>query len=347
VPVTTELAPSTVVVPTPIPTITGWRRLLIRPFVAAVRASLRVSPRPMAYLIRRQFARGGALTKAELDRHAPGGITAYRDERYGEGEAARLDVYVPDHAIANDARLPVIVWIHGGGWLGGGKTELSGYMKALAGHGFVAVAIDYALAPAARYPTPVRQAMAALRYVADEAARFHVDPNRMFLGGDSAGAQIAGQIAALATNPDYVRAVGIGSTIEADRLRAVALCCGPYDPSLANDHSPFEGFLTTILWSYSGTRDWRRNKYFATSSIPDNVTGAFPPAFVTVGNADPLAEHSQRLVAALTAHGVEVETLFFPPDHEPPLAHEYQFRLDGADAQQALSRIVDFFTRHA
>ena len=54
-----------VVVPTPIPTVKGWRRLLIRPFVATVRASLHLSPRPMAYLIRRQFARSAALTKAE------------------------------------------------------------------------------------------------------------------------------------------------------------------------------------------------------------------------------------------------------------------------------------------
>jgi acetyl esterase/lipase len=345
--VATEPAASTAVVPTPVPSITGWRRLLLRPFVATVRASLQVSPRPMAHLIRRQFARSAALTKAELDRHAPGGITEHRDERYGEGPEARLDVYVPERAAADGLRLPVIVWIHGGGWLGGGKTELRGYMKALAAHGFVAVAIDYALAPAARYPTPVRQAMAALRYVADEAVRFHVDPNRVLLGGDSAGAQIAAQVAALATNPEYVRAVGVGPTISGDRIRALALCCGPYDPALARDHAPFEGFVTTVLWSYSGTREWRSNTYFATSSIPDNVTAAFPPAFVTVGNADPLAEHSQALVAALTGHGVEVDALFFPPDHEPPLAHEYQFRLDGAEAQHALSRIVDFFRRHA
>jgi acetyl esterase/lipase len=301
----------------------------------------------MAVLIRKQFARGGALTKAELDRHAPDSIRELRDERYGEGPDARLDVYVPERAITDDAPLPVIIWIHGGGWLGGAKEEIAGYMKALAAHGFVAVAIDYSLAPAARYPTPVRQAMAALRYVSDEAARFHVDPQRVFVAGDSAGAQIAAQVAALATDPEYVRAVGVGSTIAPDHLRAVALCCGPYDPSLADDASPYDGFLTAVLWSYSGTRDWRNNKYFATASVPAHVTGAFPPAFVTVGNADPLAEHSQRLVAALTAHGVEVEALFFAADHEPPLAHEYQFHLDGTDAQHALSRLVGFFQRHA
>jgi acetyl esterase/lipase len=149
------------------------------------------------------------------------------------------------------------------------------------------------------------------------------------------------------TSPAYVREVGVGPTIEPGRLRGVALCCGPYDPSLADDSAPFDGFLTAVLWSYSGTRDWRANRYFATSAVPAHVTNAFPPAFVTVGNADPLAEHSRRMVAALMEHDVEVDALLYPPDHRPPLAHEYQFHLDGDDAQQALSRIVAFFERHS
>jgi len=338
---------TTTVIPTAVPPITGWRKVLLPAFVAGVRASLRVSPRPMAFLIRRQFARARALTQAELGRHAPTGIASFRDERYGDGPDALLDVYVPETAQPRGERLPVIVWIHGGGWVGGNKDELAGYMQLLASHGFVAVAINYSLAPAARYPTPVRQAMAALRFVADNAARFSIDSNRVFLAGDSAGAQIAAQVAALVTNPAYVRAVGVAPTIDPARLRGVALCCGPYDPALADDAAPFHGFLTTILWSYSGTRDWRDNRTFSNISIGDHLTAGFPPTFITVGNADPLEEHSRRLAAALTAHGVEVDALFFPDGYQPPLLHEYQFRLDGPDAQHALARLVAFLEGHA
>ena len=263
-------------------------------------------------------------------------LAAYHEHpaRYGDGPAACLDVYVPESAQAAGARLPVIIWIHGGGWIGGNKDELAGYMKLLAARGFVAVAINYSLAPAARYPTPVRQTMVALRFVADNAARFSIDPSRVFLGGDSAGAQIAAQVAALVTIPAYVRAVGVAPTIEPARLRGVALCCGPYD-------------LTTILWSYSGTRDWRDNRSFSNIAVADHLTADFPPAFITVGNADPLAEHSKRLAAALTAYGVEVDALFFPDGHRPPLAHEYQFRLDDPDAQHAFARLVAFLEGHA
>ena len=57
---------ATTVVPTAVPPITGWRKVVLPAFVACVRASLRVSPRPMAFLIRRQFARARALTQAEV-----------------------------------------------------------------------------------------------------------------------------------------------------------------------------------------------------------------------------------------------------------------------------------------
>ncbi len=77
-----------------------------------------------------------------------------------------------------------------------------------------------------------------------------------------------------------------------------------------------------------------------------HVTAAFPPAFISVGNADPLAPHSEELARALVAKGVSVETLFFHPDHQPPLGHEYQFDLDGEAGQRALERAVDFLQRH-
>jgi acetyl esterase len=335
------------VLPAPPPPVSGWKRLALPAFVAFVKASLRFSPRPTALLIRRQYARSGARTKADLDRHAPAGIATFLDEHYAEHPDARLDVYVPADAAASGAPLPTVVWIHGGGWLGGAKEEIAGYLKMIAAHGFTAVAIRYSLAPGARYPTPVRQTMGALDFLDANAARLHVDPARLFLAGDSAGAQIAAQVAALVTNPMYVREVGVTPTIDADQLRGVALCCGPYDPALARDTTPFDGFLTTVLWSYSGTRDWRSNRYFATSAVTGHVTAAFPPAFVTVGNADPLRAHSTVLAAALEAAGVEVDSLFFPPDHQPPLAHEYQFHLDLADAHEALTRLIAFLEGHA
>jgi acetyl esterase len=259
-------------------------------------------------------------------------------------------VYTPDAAVQAARCLPTVVWTHGGGWVAGSKGELGDYLRMIAAAGFTVVAVEYALAPAARYPTPARQVMAALRHLLANADRLHVDPTKIMLAGDSAGAHITAQVAAIATNPGYSDSVGVESTVDADELRGVALCCGPYDLALVDPDpdSPMKDFVLAVAWAYSGTRDFEHNDYFmSTMAVTGHVTETFPPAFITVGNADPLAAHSDTLAAALEAKGVEVDTLFYPHDHQPPLGHEYQLDMNLEDARTALQRMIAFFQQCA
>jgi acetyl esterase/lipase len=324
----------------------GWRQRVRRAGGAVLRASLKISPRLMAWVIRQQFARNGAQIAASLRAAAPSGVTAVKDERYDDGEDALLDVYTPATATAPGTSLPTVVWIHGGGFVGGSKGELDGYFRMLAAAGFTVVGVDYSLAPAARYPTPVRQVMAALRHIQTEADRLHVDPTRLIVAGDSAGAHIAAQVAALVTNPSYGEQVGVAPTISADQLVGAVLCCGVYDLRLVTPNSPLASFVLTFGWSYSGVRAYSDDEYFAsTTAVPRHVTAAFPPTFVTVGNADPLLAQSRVLVAALEAVGVDVDTLLYADDHHPPLGHEYQFDLTLEDGRTALHRLIAFLRR--
>ena len=73
-----------------------------------------------------------------------------------------------------------------------------------------------------------------------------------------------------------------------------------------------------------------------------HVTPAFPPAFISAGNADPLEPHSHAMAAALQKQGVRVDALFFPKDHALPLPHEYQFNLDSEAGRKAMERSVAF-----
>jgi acetyl esterase len=168
------------------------------------------------------------------------------------------------------------------------------------------------------------------------------------LAGDSAGAQIAAQMANLIAVPDYARAAGIAAPIPASQLRGALLHCGVYDVSeLGGDKggAVLGWFLRTVTWSYSGRRDWRDAAGFELMSVARHVTPAFPPTFISAGNADPLLPQSLLMERALRARGVAVDSLFFAPDHVPPLSHEYQFNLDGAAGKTALSRSVAWLQR--
>jgi acetyl esterase len=329
-----------------IPEPTGWQKFVVILRLLALRISLWFSPRPASHALRRLFEESAAERGAQQLRDAPKDVIASLDQSYDSHPDCTLDVYLPSSATASESSLPVVMWTHGGAFVGGTKDEIGGYLRLLASHGFVVIGVRYSLAPESSYPVPTRQLTAALRWVGANAERFHMDAERIVLAGDSAGAQLSAQLAALITNPVYADALGIPPTIAARRLRGVALCCGIYDLGAIGDRSRFRSLYRAIGWAYSGSRDYRKNSGFlSTVSVLEHVGDAFPPTFVTAGNADPLLRQSQLFTVALIEAGVDVETLFYPEDHEPPLPHEYQFELDLEDARIAFTRLVAFFRR--
>lgn len=305
------------------------------------------SPWPRVTLIRYFFDRGGVATARALALHVPAGVTTVADLHYRDGDpAARLDVFFPTGIEGTAKRLPTVVWVHGGGWIAGHRSDIAGYAKVLAAHGFTTVALDYALPPQAVYPTPVEEVNAALGYLVANGARLHVDPDRLVLAGDSAGAQIAAQVANVITSPDYARAMGIAPSIRTSQLAATVLACGAYDMPNADRGGFMSKFFAASFWAYSSRRDFKNDAHFGLMSVALHLTPQFPPTFLTAGNGDPLLPQSEEMAQRLGALGVPVDTLLFAPDHQPRLPHEYQFNLDSAAGMQALQRIVAFLETH-
>lgn len=209
-----------------------------------------------------------------------------------------------------------------------------------------AIAVGYTIAPGAVYPAPLRQVNRALQYLQEHGETLDVDSRRIVIAGDSAGAQIAAQIANIITSSDYAARIGVEAGMPAQRLVGVALFCGPFELSLFNFNGPYGFFVRSVLWAYIGRKDFEADKAFAQMSVVRDVTPAFPPTFITVGNADPLARHSKLMARVLRERGVAVEELFFPDEQRPPLHHEYQFTLDRA-GRLALERLIAFLKSRA
>ncbi|MEZ5356638.1 MAG: alpha/beta hydrolase [Bryobacteraceae bacterium] len=124
---------------------------------------------------------------------------AYAEPR---NERQLLDVYSP----ATGAQLPVVVWVHGGGWMRGSKDGEVGKAAAFNKKGFVFVAINYRFVPHVTMEDIVRDVAASVGWVHANIARHGGDPGRIFLMGHSAGAQLA---ALLCTDSRYVEARGV------------------------------------------------------------------------------------------------------------------------------------------
>jgi acetyl esterase len=304
------------------------------------------SPWPKALLIRDAFDKGAVEISRSLDKHVPSSVDAMLDLQYQPHDPdAYLDLFSP-HTLQSPAPvLSTIVWIHGGAWISGRKSHVANYLKILASHGYTTVGVGYSIVPGQQYPTPLKQLDRAIAYLQHQAPRLRVDPHRIVLAGDSAGAQIAAQMAAMTTSPTYADKVGIQPTLQPHQLKAVLLNCGAYDVNGVNYNGSFGAFLKTVLWSYSGTPNFLTEPKFRSFSVINYLTPSFPRSFITAGNADSLAVQSIALADKLSRLGVPIETLFYPPEYTPQLEHEYQFNLDLADGRQALALMLTFLEK--
>jgi arylformamidase len=117
-----------------------------------------------------------------------------------------LDVYSPSKA----KNLPVVVWIHGGGWQGGDKSEVYDKPKVFNGKGFILVSTNYRLLPNVDMATLTRDVAKSIRWVHDHIAEHGGDPKRLLIMGHSAGAQLA---ALLCTDERYLKEEGLSFAI--------------------------------------------------------------------------------------------------------------------------------------
>jgi acetyl esterase len=326
-----------------------WPVGVVCGLIIATVLAFQLSPWPSVMLVRITFDHGSRQTLAALEKHTPDTpIVVLSNQRYKPGDKqALLDVYTPKSAEEANTALPVVVWAHGGAWVSGSKTDDGPYFKLMAAQGYTVVSVNYTLAPAKAYPAQVHELNDAYAYITANAARFHVNPNKIFLAGDSAGSQLSSQMAALITGPAYAKEVGISPSLTPAQLAGTILFCGIYKVEGLTEAAPNLPKLISwgddqVAWAYSGSRD-KASPTIRQMSSYYHVTKDFPATFISGGNGDPLtASQSIPLVDKLKSLQVPTTTLFYPASHTPSLPHEYQFNLDTADGQQALGRVIDF-----
>jgi arylformamidase len=141
------------------------------------------------------------------------------DVPYGPGKSQRLDLYMPKAKVKD---LPVYINIHGGGWIYGYKEWMGLNAPPIVAAGALYISLDYSLAPGAKHPTQFADCMAALVWVYRNISRFGGDPNRIHIGGHSAG----GHLSALVTlRRDVQRQAGLPPGV----IKACLPTSGAYD----------------------------------------------------------------------------------------------------------------------
>ncbi len=260
-------------------------------------------------------------------RRLPEGVETLRDIEYGKGgkTSLLLDLYRP--ADRGEDPLPAVVWIHGGGWRGGGKAngENAAYLAA---HGYVAVSIDYRLSGVAPFPAAVEDCKCAVRWLRAHAREYGVDPDRIGVWGGSAGGHLALMVG-LADAGAGLEGNG-GWKDVSSRVAAVCNWFGPADMTvLTGKQSPLSDSPVT---QFLGGAPEEIPELYALASPVTHASKDDPPTLLVHGDRDamvPLSQ-SEAMLARLEEVGVERELLvvknaahgFKPSGGEPEPDHD-------------------------
>jgi acetyl esterase/lipase len=240
----------------------------------------------------------------------PEASVAYAPER-----GLSLDVYRPR---AGAGSAPVLVFFYGGSWERGARAQYRFVGRRLAEQGVLVVVPDYRKAPQPSFPGFMHDAADAVRWAREHAAEWGGDTSRLFLGGHSAGAQIA---ALLGTDARYLDARGLRPA----QLAGVIGLAGPYDFVVS-------GGLVDV---FGPSAQWPR------AQAVNFVDGDEPPFLLVHGERDRVVEtiDSTQLAQRLRERGGSARLLLLPEgQHITPLAGIY----DPARAPEVMPAVLEF-----
>ena len=235
----------------------------------------------------------------------PEGVTVHRDIAYvTDGhERQKLDLYIPD----TGENLPLIIWVHGGAWLGGSKEHYAPmeYLKS----GYAGASINYRLSQHAIFPAQIEDVKAAVRWIRANAETYRLDPNRFAAWGASAGGHL---VAMLGTAGDITE-FEVGENLEvSSQVQAVVNYFGPTDFLQMDAHRLPDGLVHDAPDSpesklVGGPIQEHKDRVARANPIT-YVSKADPPILIIHGDQDKLVPYHQSVLLkeALEAVGAPV-----------------------------------------
>lgn len=255
-------------------------------------------------------------------------------------EDAEITFYYPQIEKYN---LPVIMYIHGGGWSGGNAKAVSSFAKLIASNGYIVANVDYALSPENPYPSSTIQLVEVLNYIYENANQYNMDKNNIFIGGNSAGAHLSSQLGALLSNSKYAKTVGVDIKVPNDSIKGLVLFNGVYNFDTAGDCS--FPFFDKFAWAYTGKKDYENYSKIDEMSTIKHIDKNYPSTFITSGDADPLEPQSLEFAKILKEKGIDTTTLFWT-GRNIGLYHDYIYELDTKEAQKSYEMMINFLNEH-
>lgn len=206
--------------------------------------------------------------------------------------AQKMDVYFPD----SGGPWPVLMYVHGGSWMHGDKSEAALFARGLTAYGYLVVSINYRLYPPATFPAMIEDVKCAVRALRANAAQYNLDPNRIGAMGASAGGHLVALLGTTAADSGW----DVGEYLDqSSRVQAVIAMAGVMDLSQNFPNADIEAMKRVGFGEYNVME----------ASPITHVTPDDPPFLLIHGDRDELVpyEQSQLMYDRLIQIGVPAQ----------------------------------------
>ncbi len=267
-------------------------------------------------------------SKRNADLVTPEDVIRFDNILYGKNTKWNvLDIYRPREV---EGDLPVIINVHGGGWVYGDKDVYQYYCMHLAQKGFVVVNFSYRLAPEYVFPASIEDMNEVVSFTLANCEKYGMDKNNIFLMGDSAGAHMAALYACICTNSEYAQKYNF-TVSEGFVPKAIVLNCGIYDAvSLVEDNGGIGRVLRSLLCDYIGKQSPEKEELELVSPIK-HINEKYPPCLIMTSTGDFLRNQPDSLLPVLQENAVNYAYKIYG-DEENTLDHVFHCDIRQKDA---------------
>ena len=266
------------------------------------------------------------------------GLNEYRNVEYKNrvNETLSLDIFKPK---SNDdsKKLPVIVYLHGGGLISGSKKNSVGFCRLLAKQGYLVFSLEYRLIPKVRVFEQFDDVCAGMDYAQSKIQDFNGDINRVYVCGESAGAFLALYVSAMQKSKPLQKAIGYKPTKL--KIKALGLISGMF---YTNRKDALGRFMSPMFYGKD-----EKGKEFLEFANPENdeIICNIPPSYLTTSKADMYKSYTLDFVAQLKNKGIKHN--FTHMGDDPKLLHAYPvLRPDYCESKKVIKEMTDWFKKH-
>lgn len=295
----------------------------------------------------RSFRESASKNDYERDRKLKPlkGIEIDKDIKYGRGGKYNLlDVYYPSKT---KKKLPVIINVHGGGYVYGYKEIYFHYCLFLAKQGFSVINFNYHLAPEKKFPTQLEDINKVLWWINENKNNYFFDINNVFMVGDSAGAQLVSHYLAIYSNQEFAKLFSfkIPSMI---KIKAAGLNCGLFDLSDAYKKNPLItiNHVSKTMKSFDCYLGRKRDEIYPLTQFLCYINSNYPPCSFITSYYDFLKENSKPMSDFLVSKNVETEFDLYGDEKKTYLTHVFHVNMNLKEAKIANLKQINFFKKY-